>query len=91
MLLLKNPQFLSDHYKILTKEGSHEDLILTKFRNDRVKIVDFLVKAYFRPSPETPGTQCIKIVIAKFGFLFRSEINLIFYALSASGLLIFII
>ena len=47
MLLLKNPQFLSDHYKILTKEGTHEDLILTKFRNDRVKIVDFLVKAYF--------------------------------------------
>ena len=35
MLLLKNPQFLSDHYEILTKEGTHEDLILTKFRNDR--------------------------------------------------------
>ena len=47
MLLLKNPQFLSDHYEILTKEGTHEDLILTKFRNDPVKIVDFLVKAYF--------------------------------------------
>ena len=44
---IKNPQFLSDHYEILTKEGTHEDLILTKFRNDRVKIVDFLVKAYF--------------------------------------------
>ena len=47
MLLLKNPQFLSDHYEILRKEGTHEDLILTKFHNDRVKIVDFLVKAYF--------------------------------------------
>ena len=47
MLLLENPQFLSDHYEILTKEGSLEGLILTKFRNDRVKIVDFLVKAYF--------------------------------------------
>ena len=47
MLLLKNPQFLSDHYEILTKEIIHEVLILTKFRNDRVKIVDFLVKAYF--------------------------------------------
>ena len=47
MLLLKNPQFFSDHYEILTKEGTHEDLILTKFRNDRVKIVDFLVKVYF--------------------------------------------
>ena len=58
MLSLKNPQFLSDHYETLTKEGTHEDLILTKFRNDPVKIVDFLVKAYFLPSPETPGTQC---------------------------------
>ena len=47
MLLLKNPQFFSDHYEILTKEGTHEALILTKFRNDWVKIVDFLVKAYF--------------------------------------------
>ena len=47
MLLLKNPQLLSDHYEILTKEGTHEHLILTKFPNDRVKIVDFLVKAYF--------------------------------------------
>ena len=47
MLLKKIQQFLSDHYEILTKEGTHEDLILTKFRNDRVKIVDFLVKAYF--------------------------------------------
>ena len=47
MLLLKNPQFLPNHYETLTKEGTHEDLILTKFRNDPVKIVDFLVKAYF--------------------------------------------
>ena len=47
MLLSKNPQFLSGHYEILTKEGTHEDVILTKFRNDWVKIVDFLIKAYF--------------------------------------------
>ena len=47
MLLLKNLQFLSDQYEILTKEGTHENLILTKFRNDREKIVHFLVKAYF--------------------------------------------
>ena len=40
-------RLISDHYEILTKEGTHEDLILTKFRNDRVKIVDFLVKVYF--------------------------------------------
>ena len=47
MLLIKNLQFLSDHYETLTKEGTHEGLILTMFRNDRVKIVDFLLKAYF--------------------------------------------
>ena len=47
MLLSKNPQIFSDHYEILTKEGTLEDLILTKFRNDWVKIVDFLIKAYF--------------------------------------------
>ena len=47
ILLLKNPQFRPDHYETLTKGGTHEHLILTKFRNDRVKIVDFLIKAYF--------------------------------------------
>ena len=47
ILLSKNPQFLSDHYEMLTKEGTLEDLLLTKFRNDRVKIVDFLLKAFF--------------------------------------------
>ena len=47
MLLLKNPQFLSDHYEILTKEGTHEDLISTKFCNDWVKIGVFLIKVYF--------------------------------------------
>ena len=47
MLLLKNLQFLPDHYETLTKEGTLEDLILTIFRNDPVKIEDFLVKAYF--------------------------------------------
>ena len=46
MLLSKNPQFSSDHYEILTKEGTHEDLILSKFRNDWDEIVDFLIKAY---------------------------------------------
>ena len=47
MLLLKNPQFSPDHSETFTKGGTHEGLFLTKFRNDRVKIVDFLVKAYF--------------------------------------------
>ena len=47
MLLLKNPQFLPDHYETLSKLGTHEYLIVSKFRNDWVKIVDFLIKAYF--------------------------------------------
>ena len=49
MLLSKNPQFLPKIYEILTKSklGIHEDLILIKFRNDWVKIVDFSIKAYF--------------------------------------------
>ena len=37
MLLVKNPQFLY----------THESLILAKFHNDWVKIVDFLLIAYF--------------------------------------------
>ena len=61
MLLLKNLQFWPDHYEILSKWGPHEYLLLSKFRNDRVKIVDFLVKANFWPSPETTVTQCIYV------------------------------
>ena len=41
MRLLKNPQFLPNHYENLSKWGSYEDLILTKFRNDWAKIEDF--------------------------------------------------
>ena len=37
MLLLKNPQFLPNHYETLSKRGTHEDLIsflvLFQFRN----------------------------------------------------------
>ena len=58
MLLLKNPQFLLNHYKNLSKYGTHEDLTLAKFCNNWVKFVDFLIKAYFWVSPETPGTHC---------------------------------
>ena len=47
MLLLKNTQILSNHCETLSKQGVLEDLILTKFRNDWIKIVDFLIKAYF--------------------------------------------
>ena len=46
MLLLKNPQFLHNHYETLSKWGPNEDFIFTKFRYDWVKIVDFLIKAY---------------------------------------------
>ena len=58
MLLLKNAQFLPDHYETLSKLGTHEYLIVSKFRDDWVKIVDFLIKAYFRQSIDSPGTQC---------------------------------
>ena len=35
---IKNPQFLANNYETL---WTYEDFILTKFRNDYVKIVDF--------------------------------------------------
>ena len=47
MLLIKNPQFLSNQYETLSKWGPHDNFILTKFRINWVKIVDFLIKAYF--------------------------------------------
>ena len=47
MLLPKNLQFLPDHYETLTKEGTHEDLVLTKYRDDPVKIVVFFSKIIF--------------------------------------------
>ena len=47
MLLLQNPQFLPNHYETLSKQGTHEYLVLTKFHNDWFKIVDFVIKAYF--------------------------------------------
>ena len=46
MLLIENPQFLPNHNETLSNYGTHEYLILTKFRNDWIKIVDFLIKAY---------------------------------------------
>ena len=52
MLLFKNPQFLLYHYETLLKYGTHEYHVLTKFRYDLIKIVDFLIKAYFLVSPQ---------------------------------------
>ena len=46
MLLLKNVPFLPNDYETWSKLCTHEYLILTEFRNDWVKIVDFLIKAY---------------------------------------------
>ena len=46
-LLSKNPQFLPHHYETLSKLGTYEYLIVSKCRNDWVKIVDFSIKAYF--------------------------------------------
>ena len=47
MLLLKNSQFLPNHYETQSKLDTHESPIFTEFRNDWVKIVDFPIKAYF--------------------------------------------
>ena len=58
MLLLKNTQFLPNHSETFLKYGTHEYPILAKFRNDWVKIVNFLIKAYFCLSLHWPYSQC---------------------------------
>ena len=50
MLLLKNPQFLPNNYETLSKLSTIELVFLTKSRNNWVKFVDFLLKAYFYQS-----------------------------------------
>ena len=51
-LFLKNPKFLPNHYETWPKLlAILEYTILTKFHIDLVKIVDFLIIAYFRPDP----------------------------------------
>ena len=52
-------------YETWSKLLSHSLHILTKFHNDLVKIVDFLLLAYFLAIPYSPFTHCIFI-----GFLF---------------------
>ena len=47
MLLLEDPQFSPNHYETLSQNSTPECPIVAKFRNDWVKIVDFLIKAYF--------------------------------------------
>ena len=59
MLLLKNPQFLPNRYKTLSKYGTHKHFMLTKFCYDWVKIVDFfLIKSDFWLSPQSPIPVC---------------------------------
>ena len=45
-LLLKNLQFLPNHYETWPKLATHESLILTKFHSAWIKIVEFLIIAY---------------------------------------------
>ena len=47
ILFLKNPQFICNNYETWLKLAIHKYHILSKFRNDRMKIVDFSIKAYF--------------------------------------------
>ena len=47
VLLLKNLQFLPNHNETLLKGGVHVYLIFTKFHNNWIKIVDFLIKGHF--------------------------------------------
>ena len=46
MFLSKNPQFLPNRKENFSEWSTHMYLILTKFRHDWLKIVDFLSKAY---------------------------------------------
>ena len=43
----KSTIFTQSLRNFVKMRSSYENLILTKFRNDWVKIVDFLIKAYF--------------------------------------------
>ena len=48
------------------KLGHNELPILAKFRNDWIKIADFLIKAYFWLSPDSPLHVCIMSFLFKF-------------------------
>ena len=51
VLLIKNPQFLPNHYETSSKWSSDEVSILTKSHTNWAKIVDFLIKAHFSMCP----------------------------------------
>ena len=51
MLLFKDTQFLPKYSlrnSVKIRYDTHEYFVLTEFRNDCVKIEDFLIKVYFR-------------------------------------------
>ena len=62
-LITKNLQFLNNHHETLAKFNTHEMLILRKFHNDWIKILDFLLSvniiacALFYDSPSTVQTS----------------------------------
>ena len=66
ILLLKNPQFLPNHSKTMLKYSTNVYPILAKFRDDWVKIVDFLIKEYFCLSLHWPHSQCNMYYLTKF-------------------------
>ena len=47
MLLLENPQFLPKFFETWSKGPPHDLVIQTKSQRNWLKIVDFLIKAYF--------------------------------------------
>ena len=68
MLLLKNLQFLPNDYETRSKSSSHECLILTKFYNHWVKIVDFFKKRHMHYESLNWGAQVCRSGIS-CGFL----------------------
>ena len=60
---------------------------MAKFRNEWVKIVNLLIKAYFWLSPVTPGTHCISEFHVINGFIkacIKLKIQLIKWQISFS-------
>ena len=56
--------------------STHEYLILTNIRYDWVKIVDFLINAYFCKSLNWPFPVCMNVETSKINQLFVNAIKL---------------
>ena len=70
MFLLKNPQFLRNHNETWSKCGTHGLFIFTKFCNDCIKIVDFLIKAYFWGFLKFGAPYCTRCAIQNWTISF---------------------